>query len=103
MDNKGTLVKAIGDRIITPLEYEGFAIMEDRWIDKSDTILYDQNGIIYKLLDYKELCEYVNIINPPSPYFPSQKVNFVSCLKLDKPVKVGDILYIEHEPQEEID
>jgi len=96
---KGTKVNKIGDGVKTLLKVKGYAILEDRWVSENDKFLFDQNGNTYTVLDFTEIEEYINYIPKviePGFILPisNWQLTKLSCVKLDKEVNVGDILYV---------
>jgi len=67
-------------------ELKKYVIFEDYWINKYDKFLYNKSKKIFKILDFITI-EKARI----SPYKGFERY---SCLLLDKPVKIGDIMYV---------
>lgn len=91
--NKGTKVRDICDGITTHLNLKGYVILEDTWITEYNKIIYNEKREPISVLDYKEI-ELNTLVNPTIlPHLNGWKIIKFSCLKLDKIVNVGDILY----------
>jgi len=90
---KGNRVRKICDGIKTPLSFKNFVMFEDNWVSETDKILYDKNGDSFSVLGFKEIEE--NVLDNPEylPYFDGWRMCKFSCVKLDKNVNVGDILF----------
>jgi hypothetical protein len=88
------IITRIGDGKTTPYNLKDYPIFNDDFISSSDKILYNQNGESFNVLDFKEL-EENTLINPlPSPHNNGWSLKKFSCVKLDKPVQIGDVFYI---------
>lgn len=93
--NKGNEVIKICDGIETLLDLKGYIVFDDNWISEYDTVLYNDKDELFNVLDFKEITEEVPfypLINPSIPIRRTYNKKF-SCVKLDKNVNIGDILY----------
>lgn len=72
-------------------ELESYVVFEDGWILEDDKVLYDCEGNVYNVLAYttidKEFCIGSSI------YTLRWFTRKCSCVKTDRAVRVGDILY----------
>lgn len=86
--NKGTKIRKIfGEE--NPI-LKGYVVFEDNWICEFDKVLFNNKGDIYLVLDFKEIKE--NVLFPYKNVWKEQKF---SCVKLDKCVNVGDVLFVK--------
>ena len=69
-------------------KYSGYAVMETNWFSKYDKFVVDSHGVEYRILRYHQI--YIEL-----PHGRLQMITPVSLLKLDKPVKIGELLYIK--------
>ena len=90
---KGCRVKKIfGEENIL---LQNYVIFDDNWISEYDTVLLNENGDRFSILDYKELKENILVIDT-LPYNTGLIERNVSCIKLDKKVNVGDVFYLHY-------
>ena len=90
---KGTKVINILDSTTEYLRLNGFVVLEDTWINEFNEKLYDQYNNVYLVLDFYVL-EKEETHHPLLSRFDLKPIiNKFSCLLLDKPIKVGDVLY----------
>lgn len=72
-------------------ELEGYVVFNDAWINEDDKVLYDCEENVYNILGYntieKEFYEGNTI------YTLRMFTKTCSCIKTDRGVSVGDILY----------
>jgi hypothetical protein len=106
MNRKGNIIIGIGDGVTTLLAIKGFYIFNDNWITKYDTLLFDDDGNEYNVLDYYETEDYVC----DEILFTDKEINFPinrwkerkrTCLKLDKKVYIGKMLYVKKDYEQE--
>ena len=72
----------------------GYVMFSDNWISEIDKKLIDEKGEIYTVLDFMETTKNSKDVGPYSPYVnPWREMKF-SCVRLDKPVNVGDVLIV---------
>ena len=90
---RGSLVTKIGDGLKTPLKVKGYAILDTNWITEHDKVLIDKDGTIYNVLDLIEI-EENTLVCDMSPYNSGWQIMMKSCVKLDKYINEGNILYI---------
>lgn len=72
--------------LVTDIKEDWF-ILEDNWISENDKILYDINNDSYDILDYYEL---TGMKKSGIRHVMCR----VACVKLNKKVNIGDILYV---------
>ena len=90
---KGNRVKKIFDDRNPKLK--NYVMFEDFWITENNKVLYNQQNEEFLIIDFIEVEEEIPIL----PHIPiSIPVNKTyrqkfSCLRLNKNVKVGDVLY----------
>lgn len=89
---KGTRVKKILNGVTSKLKLKGYIVFEDNWINENDKTLYNKNNVSFSVLDFEEIKENVLIIDT-TPYESGWRELKFSCIKLDKDVNVGDVLY----------
>lgn len=90
---KGNKVKKILDGVTSKSKLKGYVMFEDNWISENDKILYNKNGDVFSILDFQEIIQNILIIDT-MPYESGYRELKFSCVKLDKIVNVGDVLYI---------
>jgi hypothetical protein len=92
--NKGTKVLEILNGKTELQKLDGFALLKDTWITEFDKKLYNQDGVEYSVLEHYVLEREAK----PNPHVIRQKpiINKFSCVLLDKPIEVGDVLYIKY-------
>jgi hypothetical protein len=86
------VIKVIKDSKEHSLNIEGYVMLDDSWVDEYVKVLYKE-GVIYNILWFQEILVHELIITPSTPYMNCWGYRKVSCVKLDKDVKVGDIFY----------
>ena len=89
---KGSKVKKVLDGKTNLLKLKGFIMLEDSWISRYDTPLYNQNNERFDVLDFYTLEEEKPHKYPWFKRLKSSTTQY-SCVLLNKPVNVGDILY----------
>ncbi|MFW6220031.1 MAG: hypothetical protein ACOC33_04250 [bacterium] len=92
---KGNRVKKICDGITTNHKLKGFVMFEDNWITENNKILYNKDGELFSVLDFQCVEENTLIMPEIMPYLNGWAFRKFSCVKLDKEVNVGDVLYIQ--------
>ena len=77
-------------------ELAGYLVFRHNQVEKSDKKLYDGDGNVYEVLDFKEVL-FEQTINDVCEYKTSWCDLVIKsctyCVKLDKPVDYGTILY----------
>lgn len=89
---KGTKVKEIFDDKTPYLKLKGYIQFEDNWITENDKILYNEKGVSFSVLSFKKIKRNTLMLNT-MPYGSGWRELEFSCVKLDKPVNVGDVFY----------
>ena len=85
--------KRKGNKVINILD-DGFVQLHDNWVTESDCVLKDYK-LSYNVLEFKIKTEEIEIY----PYsfrllgLSGTRTEKYSCVKLDKPVKKGAVLY----------
>ena len=106
LDNmrKNTII-GIADRTRELVKIEGYCIFDDNWITDSRKRLVNENGEIFNILD----CQVISKFKPANSdlvgylaFSDSETIKSIlsvereekfTCLKLDKPARVGDVFY----------
>ena len=96
---RGNKIIYIGDGKTSLFKIKDFYVFEDSWITEHDKTLLDDNSIEYNVLEYAETRDYVcdrlsSILDIGYPCSSWKWVNR-SCVKLDKEVKIGQILFVK--------
>jgi hypothetical protein len=87
-DRKGSKVIRIFDDVSSHQKLKDYVVLEDTWIDGNNKILYNQNNEELVVLGYTVITEEHLML------YSGIKVKF-ACIKLNKKVNIGDILYTE--------
>ena len=89
---KGNKVKEILNSLLSP-ELNGYVMFSDNWINEHNKILYNQEGDSLIVTDFVE----IKRKEPINHYLPNEGYCNVrySCVKLNKDVNVGDMLYTD--------
>lgn len=90
---KGNKVKKLCDGVTTYQRLKNYVMFDDNWISEYDKVLYDKNGVAFSVLDFQEIEENTLVIPDIMPYGNGWMIRKFSCVKLDKNVNIGDILY----------
>jgi len=95
LKRKGNTVEPLPEGYENVLD--GWVMLPDTWVNETDT-LEDENGNSYNILDY-DIYEYEesNTFIPifDMKYVPKPIVRKKALVKLDKPVKIGEVLYVK--------
>lgn len=91
---KGNKVTKICDGITTYQKLKNYVMFEDNYISEHDEILYNKDGEPFSILDFEEVEENTLVMPEIMPYLDGWRLRKFSCVKLDKEVNVGDVLYI---------
>ena len=87
---KGSTVKRILDHRYPQLE--GYLLLNDSWITENDKILFNKENEKFNVLDFMIFKENTLIMDTV-PFESGWREYKFSCVKLDKIINVGDILY----------
>jgi len=95
-DSVGIKVIKILDGKTSYLKLKNYIMFENNWISKHDKILYNNNGDTFFVLDFQEIEQEMPILPIIPTSIPIKKTfkKKFSCLKLNKNIDVGDVLYI---------
>jgi hypothetical protein len=90
----GNKVKKICDGITTYFHLKDYVMFEDNFITKHDKMLCNENGEYFNILDVQEVEEHTLVMPEIMPFANGWAFRTVSCVKLDKNVNAGDVLFI---------
>lgn len=89
-------ISKFGNLVVENLtnELENFIKFDNDFITDFNKLLCDKNGSLYNVLSYTTIEEDVPIIDTIGIKFFFKKKH--TCLKLDKEINVGEMLYVVH-------
>ena len=99
MHSKGNKIIYIGDGVKSLLRIKDFYVFDDNWITKYNKQLCDDNDNVYNVISFEEIEDYIcdEYKLTDQSHYPINTWRWVkrSCVKLDKEVNVGDVLYVK--------
>ena len=97
MHSKGNKIIYIGDGVKSLLRIKDFYVFDDNWITKYNKQLCDANDNVYNVISFEEIEDHVCTDSIINGQYPINNWRWVkrSCVKLDKEVNVGDVLYVK--------
>lgn len=91
---KGNRVIAIGGDYKYPLP-KGTVVFEDNWITKDDKVLVDSSGAEFNVTGFAEIHDRIICGGIPPYYKDFDSTVTRTCLRLDKFIRVGEVLFIK--------
>lgn len=96
-NRKGNEVIKICDGVSSSIELRGYIMFSDSFISEYDKVLFNKNGDKFMILDFMEIEEEFQILPILPILFRQNITRKLSCVKLDKFVPLGSLLYCSGE------